>query len=256
MTCARRVAGTSPRPNSATNRSPARVASSTLERRKSPSVRRNERRPRARLGAPRRGTRRSSGPPLRSQALSCRTSTPDCRHEKRPSPTSRKGSVKYSNGAPSLSTASTSSSAVTLLEPVSMADTVRRSLNPNISARRSCESLRSSRSALIRRPIRRVVIGTSRDFEATSVHDGYRAPGAGASCRRSAGPSVQARLLGTHLAAEHIRCAAEAHHVSARLLLHAHRIERLTCQTLRHRPHVVAATLYVLISNHLGLILT
>ena len=60
---------------------------------------------------------------------------------------SRKGSVKYSSGAPSLSTASTSSSAVTLLTPVSMADTVWRSLNPNISAKRSCESLRSSRSA-------------------------------------------------------------------------------------------------------------
>ena len=63
--------------------------------------------------------------------------------------------MKYSSGAPSRSTARTSSSAVTRLAPVSIADTVCRSLKPNISANFSWDRFRSSRSALIRWPISR-----------------------------------------------------------------------------------------------------
>lgn len=58
------------------------------------------------------------------------------------------------------STASTSPSAVTRLDHVSMAEAVRRSLNPKISATFSWESLCSSCKALIRLPTSRVVIRT------------------------------------------------------------------------------------------------
>ena len=68
---------------------------------------------------------------------------------------------------------------------------------------------------------------------------------AGANCRRSAGTSVQARHRRTCLAAEYIHHADEAHQISARLCLHAHRIGRLICQTLMRPPLVAAATLYV-----------
>src|SRR5450759_2899081 len=57
----------------------------------------------------------------------------------------------------------TSSSAETRRSPVSIAETVWRSLKPNRRARSSCESFRSSRNALIRVPIKLVVMAASAD---------------------------------------------------------------------------------------------
>ena len=67
--------------------------------------------------------------------------------------------MTYSSGVPGLSTANTRSSAVTRLTPVSIAETVCRSLNPNSSARLSRESPRSFQSTPIRLPICCVTIG-------------------------------------------------------------------------------------------------
>lgn len=93
-------------------------------------------------------------PQLRSQAANPLAWTPVWRQEKRPSPTSRNGSVKYSNGAPSFSTASSSSSAVTPRAPVSIAETVCRSRKPNRRATPSWVRFRCSRGALMRAPMR------------------------------------------------------------------------------------------------------
>ena len=91
---------------------------------------------------------------LISYALSRSGGTPICRHENRASPSSRKGSVKYSSGAPSVSAASSSSCAVTRRVPVSMVETVCLSLNPSSRATSSCDRPRACRSALIRLPMR------------------------------------------------------------------------------------------------------
>ena len=136
----------------AANRSPARIASSNHERRVRPSARRKSgvSRPTAGANVLNAAIHR---PELCSQAASRCASTPVWRQEKRPSPASRNGSVKYSSDAPSFSTASSSSSAVTPRSPVSIAETVCRSLKPNRRATLSWVSFRCSRSALIRAPM-------------------------------------------------------------------------------------------------------
>ena len=133
-------------------RTARRHASSNHERRVRPSARRKSgvSRPTAGANVLNAAIHR---PELCSQAASRCASTPVWRQEKRPSPASRNGSVKYSSDAPSFSTASSSSSAVTPRSPVSIAETVCRSLKPNRRATLSWVSFRCSRSALIRAPM-------------------------------------------------------------------------------------------------------
>ena len=130
----------------AANRSPARIASSNHERRVRPSARRKSgvSRPTAGANVLNAAIHR---PELCSQAASRCASTPVWRQEKRPSPASRNGSVKYSSDAPSFSTASSSSSAVTPRSPVSIAETARsviRRAHGTRSAREDEPSLRDA----------------------------------------------------------------------------------------------------------------
>ena len=93
-------------------------------------------------------------PAVRSKPRSLSAGTADWRQENCPSPTSRKGSVKYSSGTFSADMARSNSSAETRRSPFSMAETVCLSLKPNTEASSSCDSLRSSRRAFTRIPMR------------------------------------------------------------------------------------------------------
>ena len=160
MTSAKCDADTPPRFKSATNRSPACIASSQLDW----LVKLNS----GRLGVnlrPTSGAKKRNAaikrPASRSHFRSCSALTPVCLQEKLPSQVSLKGSARSFSDTPNFSTASMSSSAVTRRAPVSMSEMVRRFLKPNNCASSHWESSRSSRSALIRAPIYFAVIGTS-----------------------------------------------------------------------------------------------